>query len=444
MRKPLSLFALPFVVLVGCGTSSKAPRDIPLHQDTRGDTEGFGETSKDSVVHDVSLEGAIDEISEQGSEDIPPDTPPLYDYPQCSPPSFPSNCAEVEEFETGLEAWCREGIVEAHWYHRWLCEEQWVTSEFECSYKCPYGCKDLVSDDRYWPQNGQELVAHYCAECIQPSDCEGREHPACVGEWKCVGGVCVWECESGCVGEGEYVPVVPDAPECCEGLVKVSCDTPDEHGKCQPCAGASVCTKCYDGVCGIGENKCNCPEDCKTCLEIGEVFVDFDTQGKCCEGLVAKSDCELTYDGCSCPKCPCHICLPCGDGLCGPFEHRCNCPEDCPEDFKCVETYRSACEGDPYGADKKGELKLEVRGHDIIFRHEKVALNCCLETTVCFAPYQGSLEIVERRGGNTPCFCECLFTIEAKIEGIKSGDYNYAVYNEEHGATLFEGTLTVP
>jgi hypothetical protein len=84
-----------------------------------------------------------------------------------------------------------------------------------------------------------------------------------------------------------------------------------------------------------------------------------------------------------------------------------------------------------------------VRGHDILFRHEKVVLNCCLETTVCFAPYWGSLEIIEEKVGDTPCFCECLFTIEARLEGIKSGDYTYAVYNEEQGTTLFQGTLTI-
>jgi hypothetical protein len=53
------------------------------------------------------------------------------------------------------------------------------------------------------------------------------------------------------------------------------------------------------------------------------------------------------------------------------------------------------------------------------------------------------LEIIEKKVGDTPCFSECLFTIEAKLEGIRSGDYNYAVYNEEQGATLFQGTLTI-
>lgn len=65
-----------------------------------------------------------------------------------------------------------------------------------------------------------------------------------------------------CVEEGGSVPVVPDAPECCEGLVKVPCDKPDAEGHCQPCAGASMCTYCGDGECGTGENVCNRPSDC--------------------------------------------------------------------------------------------------------------------------------------------------------------------------------------
>jgi len=54
----------------------------------------------------------------------------------------------------------------------------------------------------------------------------------------------------------------------------------------------------------------------------------------CCPGLLRRCGIEF-YDG-SCDmegintpeNIP--ICIPCGDGICGQFENRCNCPEDCP------------------------------------------------------------------------------------------------------------------
>ena len=53
----------------------------------------------------------------------------------------------------------------------------------------------------------------------------------------------------------------------------------------------------------------------------------------CCPGLVRRCGVEF-FDG-SCDmegknsiySLP--ICVPCGDGVCGNFENRCNCPEDC-------------------------------------------------------------------------------------------------------------------
>lgn len=65
-----------------------------------------------------------------------------------------------------------------------------------------------------------------------------------------------------CLSEGETGPVVPDAPQCCEGLAPVGCDAPNAEGACEPCVGAFVCVRCGDGVCGSGENPCNCPDDC--------------------------------------------------------------------------------------------------------------------------------------------------------------------------------------
>jgi len=149
-------------------------------------------------------------------------------------------------------------------------------------------------------------------------------------------------------------------------------------------------------------------------------------------------------DQCSCPKCPCYICLPCGDGVCGPYEHLCNCAKDCPTAQKCVETKKSDCQGDPYGSPPEGKLKVEVNGHDIVLHHDAVVLNCCLDTTVCFTPRGSQIEVVEKMSGGAPCFCECLFNIGATLAGIKSGTYELSLFNEEQGKVLFKVEVEVP
>ncbi len=531
---------------------------------------------RDWCFPDPGEQGDVTDSGPEGDEGAPLDIPP---DAGCTPPSFSDDCSLVTEFQCGFQAWCEKGVLHAAWHHHWFCEGEEVITPFECSYTCQHGC--VTGEIVDWPSNGQVFVETHCSQCSQPSDCEGLDHPMCVGYWTCEHGRCGWVCDSECVGEGGSVPVVPGAPQCCPGLVKVPCDAPDPEGVCQMCVGASLCTYCGDGNCGTGENKCNCPEDCgEGCLGLGGQFMDFDTEGKCCEGLVPMDDCvpsemgcacpdcpchiclpcgdgecgpyenecncpadcgkcveegesvpvvpdapqccpglvkvpcdapgpeglcqpcegasictrcgdgecgkgenicncpsdcgggclglgetfldfntagkccpglkpmsDCDLDGlgnCSCPKCPCYICLPCGDGVCGPFEHLCNCPEDCPTAEKCVPTQKSACQGDPYGSDPAGTLKVEVVGHDITLHHEDVVLNCCLETTVCFTPGRATLDVFERQGGGTPCFCNCLFDIVATLPGIQSGTYDLTLYNEEQGKVLFTQTVEVP
>ncbi|MCK5579714.1 MAG: hypothetical protein KAJ18_00415 [Candidatus Omnitrophica bacterium] len=54
---------------------------------------------------------------------------------------------------------------------------------------------------------------------------------------------------------------------------------------------------------------------------------------ECCEGFVRRCGIEFVDATCdmegkgSVYNLP--ICIPCGDGMCGQFENRCNCPEDC-------------------------------------------------------------------------------------------------------------------
>ena len=62
-----------------------------------------------------------------------------------------------------------------------------------------------------------------------------------------------------CKGEGDGIPVIPDAPSCCAGLTLIQ---PKQEG----ILGISgICTaKCGDGVCNESiESSYNCPVDCE-------------------------------------------------------------------------------------------------------------------------------------------------------------------------------------
>ncbi|MCB9550642.1 MAG: hypothetical protein H6705_01785 [Myxococcales bacterium] len=136
-----------------------------------------------------------------------------------------------------------------------------------------------------------------------------------------------------CAGEGESVPVVPNAPPCCEGLEAISCDRPGPDGVCmEGCAGAVICADCGDGRCGPGENACNCALDCgAVCRSTGEC-VDHPAPIRCV-GLW-RCDPDQSYpadargdDGCdyTCifnhPACD-------GDGDCAPPDVCLPCPID--------------------------------------------------------------------------------------------------------------------
>ncbi len=159
--------------------------------------------------------------------------------------------------------------------------------------------------------------------CNCPADCTGEEPPECVAE-------------------GESKAVVPDAPECCEGLQPISCGGPAEDGSCDtPCVGASICAKCGDGTCGTGENKCNCPADCAEgdqCVAEGGSRPVVPNAPECCEGL-EPIDCDAPGEDGTCPETPClgaTFCAKCGDGTCGSGENKCNCVEDCGDEPSCV------------------------------------------------------------------------------------------------------------
>jgi hypothetical protein len=197
-----------------------------------------------------------------------------------------------------------------------------------------------------------------------------------------------------------------------------------------------------DIFCGNGEICCK-PN--QPCLGLGGTFIDFDIEGKCCLGLKASPDCDVGENGCICKKCPCYICLECGDGECGVFEHICNCPEDCLTKDKAISFSKSDCAGDPYGADKSGKLILTAGKNSLAITHAEFPMNCCLELEISYIPLVDEIYVMENiKEPYTPCFCECLFTIEGMIEGLKSGNYTFTLYNEEQNKVLFQQPVTIP
>ena len=431
--------------------------------------------------------------------DVPPgDAPPTEVIDEhCGGPSFPDQCVDVSEFQCGFQATCAAGTVTAAWHVHVFCSDDDPIEDivdFTCSVACPNGCQEGVSYD--WPQSGAQFVEMFCDPCDEPADCDalGLPHDDCVGGWACDGGQCGWACTSACAGEGDSVPVVPGAPPCCEGLGKVPCDAPDADGVCQGCDGASVCVACGDGQCGAGENPCNCPDDCAEdpvdlcalaggtcsvscpdgdvivadagcpvdsqccvkhtgCLGLGAGFLDFDTTGKCCEGFVPASDCDPMEDGaCSCPKCPCYLCLPCGDGTCGPFENACNCPADCSGAAQKVPSVQSECQGSaaawqPVADDGAGISTFSVEGSTLKLLHEGLAQNCCavLEVWSLVDAAHHTLRLEERLAQPyEPCWCTCFFTLTAEVADLAAGTWTVTLYNEELDYDLMVQEITIP
>ena len=147
---------------------------------------------------------------------------------------------------------------------------------------------------------------------------------------------CAQDCAPGgaCAAAGESVPVVPGAPDCCDGLHPIGCDAPGDFGLCpDECVGAIVCANCGNGSCGPGENRCNCADDCSTgsqCAAEGTSVPLIPGALECCGGL-EPIGCETPEGAGLCPQ-ECvgaAVCARCGNGSCGPGENECNCAVDC-------------------------------------------------------------------------------------------------------------------
>jgi hypothetical protein len=345
---------------------------------------------------DIVPEGPpVDVLPENPPLEVGEDTVPELVDEHCPPPTpLPTQCEQVSYFECGFMASCTDGVIHAEWHVHHFCSPNDAMEDiigYWCEATCPHGCR---GGDYYgWPPDGMTLLSELCAP------------PLC----QAAGGQCVTMCNQG--GMAEYV--VEDAG-CQEGTV--------------------CCVPQLDG-----------------CLGLGGGFLDMDTEGKCCEGLVAASDCDLMPDGsCSCPKCPCYLCLPCGDGVCGPFEHACNCPDDCSPKPAKLPGSQSECQGSGFAPSERddgaGIATLTVNGSTLELFHEGLKQNCCavIEVWGTLDPAAHAIRLEEKPAEPyTPCFCECFFTVTAELPGIPLGTWTVTLYNQELGYDLMVQEVTV-
>jgi len=159
--------------------------------------------------------------------------------------------------------------------------------------------------------------------CLAP-DCPCFVCTRC-GDGECGIGENVCNCEQDCqpcVGEGGTIPVIPNPPECCEGLTLIPPKQPDIVGI------AGICTaKCGNGVCDVDtESDYNCPSDCGECVGEGGTIPVIPNPPECCEGLTLIPPKQPDIVGIM------GICTAkCGNGVCDvDTESNYNCPSDCP------------------------------------------------------------------------------------------------------------------
>jgi len=92
-------------------------------------------------------------------------------------------------------------------------------------------------------------------------------------------------------------------------------------------------SSCGNGACESGENVNNCPADCNTisCIGVNEGR-EVKSGQSCCAGLtpLVEKYSQLTDNWTCLPMSNSRtLCAKCGNGICGPGESYCSCPQDC-------------------------------------------------------------------------------------------------------------------
>ena len=105
--------------------------------------------------------------------------------------------------------------------------------------------------------------------------------------------------------------------------------------------GCLAFVNCKQGRVVCEDNKCAFKEIVEIdrnedCAKEGKIFsLEYDQEGPdCCEGLNKKAHFDLIDDECAVLLDDMGICINCPNGECGFGENKCNCPEDCEEEFR--------------------------------------------------------------------------------------------------------------
>lgn len=139
----------------------------------------------------------------------------------------------------------------------------------------------------------------------------------------------------GCGGEAAQRPAVEaDAGEH-DAQVDAPYTMSGPYRCCAPGTGTACCTDTKEGMCfeygGIYGD----------CRKAGEQYEGKVICAQCCPGLTRGAilvhgdrvppSADQLPEGCDDEAPPSlGVCIQCGDGLCGPGENFCNCPDDCP------------------------------------------------------------------------------------------------------------------
>lgn len=277
----------------------------------------FSVTYPDSFAYDL---GNPDERGDDASapDGTEPDSPVPDSVEDTSPDVTPVTCSNSEQCvalngDLGpCRQWkCLDG----------LCQKSSLPDGTYCDDQnaCTYGevCgQGLCSstDTMVCPDDGDPCTNDYCDTVT--GFCMSQPLEGC----------------GNCVSEGE---TVGSDEECCWPLVSVpTCnDACIESGCDAGCCDTTVlvCANTSDGVCQNYENVCN-SSDCSagTCLLEGQTGV---LPTECCDATMTL----LTFYGDETePLGECTpvvggqvVCTQCGNGICGPGEVYCNCPNDC-------------------------------------------------------------------------------------------------------------------
>jgi len=219
-----------------------------------------------------------------------------------------------------------------------LCE----APEDECL--CPEDCEFELP---CIPEGGSGIVVPDATPCCDGLTSIGCDAPGDDGLCEaCGGGFYCTYCGDGECNEPENYCNCPADCQAPQPECDHPCDCYEMLGKGFPFMCPPMCPTCGPyWTCVAGECVEKCGEwpveimECAgLCYPEGTHFQadEGNPDAICCPGLTAVEDTfpvetpEPPGWYCEGFDCPCFVCTACGDGVCGPGENGCNCPQDCP------------------------------------------------------------------------------------------------------------------